>query len=203
VSINKKTPLALRLERLRAATGQTWDTLATRLGVKPAMIFHVLSGRRGFSEKTLAQLQECEVAEGLRTEASVLIEQGLTGADLLETLLNADELTPVTIKDIDLGWKVMPLEYRRGSPSPGFPIRTKVTAPDNTEIWQILGANSAQQSSPKFLSACLPELKDRPEVLKQVTPTCYGALFNAAMDLAFGLNWRSKLQPADRNKKKP
>ena len=198
--MNKKTPLALRLERLRAAAGQTWDALAVRLGVKPAMIFHVLAGRRGFSEKTLERLRECEVADGLRNEASVLIEQGLRGADLLEALLTADEVSPVTIKDIDLGWKVMPLEYRRGSPAPGLPIRTKVTAPENAEVWQILGATNVQQSTPKFLNACLPELKDRPEVLKQVTPTCYGTLFNAAMDLTFGLIWRSKLRDVTRKK---
>lgn len=166
------------------------------------MIFHALAGRRGFSEKTLAKLRDCEVAEGLRTEASVLIEQGLSGSDLVEAILNADEPTPVTTKDIDLGWKVVPLEYRRGSPAPGFPIRVKVIAPDNAEVWQILGAKSVQQSTPKFLDACLPELKNRPEVLKQVTPTCYGALFNAAMDLTFGLSWRSKLQPKDATGKK-
>jgi hypothetical protein len=200
VTKSAKTALALRLERLRAATGQTWDALASRLGIKPAMIFHALAGRRGFSEKTLTKLNDCEVTEGLRTQASVLIEQGLSGSDLVEAILNADEPTPVTTEDIDLGWKVVPLEYRRGSPAPGFPIRVKVTAPDNAEVWQILGARNVQQSTPKFLDACLPELKDRPEVLKQVTPTCYGALFNAAMDLTFGLSWRSKLQSRDSKK---
>jgi hypothetical protein len=198
----KKTSLALRLERLRATTGQTWDALAIDLGVKRAMIFHVLSGRRGFSEKTLQQLQECEVAAGLRSQASVMIEKGLSGTDLVEALLNADESNPVTIEDIDAGWKVIPLEYRRGSPPPNFPRRVTVKAADNATVRQILGVNTARQDSPGFLLACLPDLQNKPEVLERLTPTCYSAILDTAFALTFGLNWRTKLQPAEPAKKK-
>lgn len=194
--LKKKTPLALRLKRLHAATGQTWDALATALGIKRAMIFHAVAGRRGFSEKTLQRLAEYEVRAGLRSQASVLIAQGLSGTELIDALLNADEpvRSGVTVEDIDAGTKDVALEYRRGSPPSGFPTRVRVTAAKNATIWQILGENSTRQNPANFLIACLPELRDRPEVLERLTPHCYAQILDTALDLTFGLNWRSQIQ---------
>jgi hypothetical protein len=191
-----KTPLAARLERLRAATNKKWDVLAGDLGVKPAMLFHVLSGRRGFSEKTLQRLIDCELAAGVRTEASVLIERGLRGEDLIEALINSDDAgyDKVTVRDIDKGSKKIPLEYRRGTPPPDFPKTVTVTAPRNATIWMIIGEKGTRQDPSRFLAACLPELQDKPDVLERLTPSCYALILDSALDLTFGLNWRSKLQ---------
>jgi hypothetical protein len=196
VGTRKKAPLAVRLERLRAATGKTWAALATDLGVKRAMVFHVLSGRRGFSEKTLDRLVECEVAAGVRSRASVLIERGLQGSELINALLARDSTahSEVAVQDIDAGSKAIDLEYRRGSPPPGFPSRVTVTAPNNSTVWRIIGEKGTRDNPSKFLLACLPDLQDKPEVLERLTPSCYGLILDTALDLTFGINWRAKLQ---------
>jgi transcriptional regulator with XRE-family HTH domain len=204
VPILKKFPLALRLERLRSSSGKTWDALASDLGIKRAMIFHVLSGRRGFSDQTLQRLVDCEVAAGVRTEASVLIERGLQGEELIEALINSDEAghSKVTTKDIDAGSLEIVLEYRRGSPPPGFPKTTRVTAPRNATIWTIIGEKGTRHDPSLFLAASLPDLQDKPDVLERLTPSCYALLLDTALDLTFGLNWRSKLQPISAARKK-
>jgi hypothetical protein len=190
-----RTPLAARLERLRAATGKTWDVLARDLGVKQAMIFHVLSGRRGFSEKSLERLIDSEVAAGVRTKASVLIERGLRAEELIETLIDSDDAghSKVTVRDVDKGSKKIPLEYRRGSPPPGYPKSATVTAAHNATIWMIIGEKGTREDPSNFLATCLPELQDRPDVLDKLTPSSYRLILETALDLTFGLNWRSKL----------
>jgi len=96
-----------RLDKLRSVTGRTWDSIAADLGIKRAMIHHVKAGRRGFSEKTRQRLLECEVAAGIRSEASALIEQELRGADLVSVLLQGQGggQSEVSTKDIDRGEK--------------------------------------------------------------------------------------------------
>ncbi len=197
---SKKTTLALRLERLRAATGKTWEALAADLGVKRAMVFHVLSGRRGFSEKAIDRLLRCEVAAGVRSEASALIEQGLRGAEILEALLDTDSSghSQVTVDDIDAGSKEIGLEYRRGTPPPGFPKHVTVTAPKNATIWKSIGEKGTRESPARFLAGCLPDLQDKLDVLERLTPSCYALILDTALDLTFGLNWRSRLQPSPR-----
>jgi hypothetical protein len=199
---SKKTPLAARLERLRAATGKTWDALAGDLGIKRAMIFHVLSGRRGFSEQSLERLVDCEVAAGVRTEASVLIERGIRGENLIEALINSDEAShsKVTVKDIDDGSKIVVLEYRRGSAPPGYPSVTRVSAPRNATIWMIVGEKGTRQDPSRFLASCLPDLQDKPDVVERLTPSCYALILDTALDLTFGPNWRSKLKSASDRK---
>jgi hypothetical protein len=166
VDKTKKSQLALRLDRLRSATGKTWDALANDLGVKRAMVFHVLSGRRGFSDKTLDRLVECEVAAGVRSQASALIERGLRGSELVTALLEHDTDTDsqVSVHDIDTGSKRIRLEYRRGAPPQGFPAHVTVKAATNSTV------------------------------IERLTPSCYALLLDTALDLTFGLNWRAKLR---------
>ena len=190
----KKIGLALRLERLRAATGKTWDALAADLGVKRAMLFHVNTGRRGFSEKTLQRLLDCEVSAGVRSEASALMEQGLRRTDLVAALLHTGQ-SEVTIEDIDAGSKVVALEYRRGTAPAGYPPRLKVTAPGNAAVWKVIGEKSASEDSSNLLVACVPDLNTKPDLLDLLTPSCYARILNTALDLTFGLGWRAKLQP--------
>lgn len=194
--VAKKSGLALRLERLRAATGKTWDALAASLGVKRAMLFHVVAGRRGFSEKTLQRLLECEVAAGVRSEASALMEQGLRGTDLMAALLHGEGegQSEVTIEDIDAGSTEVDLEYRRGTPPVGYPTRLKVNAAGNAAVWKVIGERGASEDPSRLLAACVPELADKPDLLDRLTPSCYARILNTALDLTFGLSWRSKLQ---------
>jgi len=74
------------------------------------MLFHVVAGRRGFSEKTFQRLLECEVAAGVRSEISALLEQGLRGTDLMAALLHGEGegQSEVAIEDIDAGSKEVP-----------------------------------------------------------------------------------------------
>lgn len=159
------------------------------------MIFHVLAGRRGFSQKTLERLVDLEVHAGVRTEASVLIERGLRGEELIEALINSDDAahSKVTVRDIDEGSMRIPLEYRRGVPPEGYPKSITITAARNATIWMILGEKGTRQNPSNFLEACLPELHDRADVLEKLTPSCYSLILDTALDLTFGLNWRSKL----------
>jgi hypothetical protein len=198
-----KTALALRLERLRAATGKTWDALATDLGIKRAMLFHVLAGRRGFSEKTLRMLLTSEVEAGVRSKESAQIEEGLRGTDLVAALLHGDGAcqSEVTIADIDKGTKDVSLEYRRGSPPPDYPTRLKVTAAANAAIWKVFLEKGMSEDASRFLAACLPDLKDRPDLLNRLTPSCYARIFDTALDLTFGMGWRAKLKPGQKARK--
>ena len=192
----KKSNLALRLERLRTVTKKTWDLLAADLGIKRAMLFHVLAGRRGFSEKTLHKLLECEVAAGVRSEASARMEQGLRSTDMVAALLYGDGSgqSEVTIEDIDAGSKEVGLDYRRGSPPSNFPTRIQVTAAGNAAVWKIAGEKGASEDPSQFLAACVPALKNKPDLLGRLTPSCYARILNTALDLTFGLGWRAKLQ---------
>lgn len=168
------------------------------------MIFHVLAGRRRFSQKTLEQLIDLEVHAGVRTEASVLIERGLRGGELIEALIDSDDAghSKVTIRDIDEGSKRILLEYRRGIPPEGYPKAVTVIAARNATIWMIIGEKGTMQDPSNFLAACLPELQDKPDVLEKLTPSCYTLILDTALDLTFGLNWRLKLQSSNGNKKK-
>jgi hypothetical protein len=187
--------LVARLERLRAATGQTWEAIGADLGIKRAMVFHVLSGRRSFSEKTLRLLLQCEVKAGLRSQASLLIEQGFRANDVVSMLLESERSGPdvVGIKDIDGGFKSVTLCYRRGLPPKGYPTTIKVIAPKNTVLWRTLGQKGASEKSSKFLEACLPALQDKPDLLDRLTPTNFSAIFETALSLTFGINWRDGL----------
>jgi hypothetical protein len=201
----EKNALALRLERLRAVTSKTWDALASDLGVKRAMLFHVVAGRRGFSEKTLARLLECEVAAGVRSEASALMEQGLSGTDLVTALLHGEGAgqSEVTIEDIDTGSKEVVLEYRRGPHPPGYPTRLKVTAASNAAVWRVSGEKSVREDPSNFLATCLQELDlaAKPDILDRLTPSCYAQIIDTALDLTFGLNWRARLQQPARKRR--
>jgi transcriptional regulator with XRE-family HTH domain len=195
--------LAVRLERLRAATGKTWEALAADLGVKRAMLFHVVAGRRGFSEKTLQRLLECEVGAGVRSEASALIEQGLRGTDLVAALLHgeAEGKSEVTVEDIDTGSKEVALEYRRGTPPVGYPTRLKVTAAGNAAVWKVIGEKGANEDPSRLLASCVPDLATKPDVLDRVTPSCYARILDTALDLTFGLKWRGRLKPESKRHK--
>ena len=164
------------------------------------MLFHVLAGRRGFSEKILQRLLECEVAAGVRSEASALIEQGLRGTDLMAALLHGEGegQSEVNIEDIDAGSKEVALEYRRGTPPVGYPTRMKVTAAGNAAVWKVIGEKSASDDPSRLLASCVPDLAAKPDLLDRVTPSCYLRILDTALDLTFGLNWRARLKPSAR-----
>ncbi len=188
---------ARRLEELRATTNKTWDSIAVDLGLKPAMVFHVLAGRRSFSEKARQRLLECEVAAGIRSKASALIEQGLQKTDLVSVLLQGEGrgLNAVTVKDIDAGFKKIPLEFRRGSAPAGYPAQVKVKAASNAVVWRTIGERGVSENPAKLLANCLEDLKVKPDLLDRLTPACYAQILEAAFDLTFGLHWRVKLRP--------
>ncbi len=191
----ERVSVKLRLERLRSATGKTWDAVAADLGIKRAMLFHVLSGRRSFSDKSLQRLRDQEVAAGLKSQAHALIEKKYEGADLVSALLQTASggSSGVTVACIDAGKKEVLLEYRRGTPPPGYPTKVTVKAPQNTDIWRMIGQKSVTEDASKFLVASVSGLEMQPDLLEIITPTCYILILETALDLTFGLNWRSRL----------
>lgn len=194
---NAKHSERLRLEKLRVVTGKTWDSIAADLGIKRAMIHHVKSGRRSFSDKTLQRLLECEVAAGIRSQASALIEQELRAADLISVLLQGevDRLGEVAVEDIDAGVKEVHLEYRRGSAPAGYPEWLTVKAARNADVWRIIGEKGISENPAKLLAGCIENLKANPDLLERLTPTCYARILDCALDLTFGLHWRAKIRP--------
>ena len=162
------------------------------------MVFHVLAGRRSFSEKSRRRLLECEVVAGIRSRASALIDQGLRGDNLLAVLLEGEGFgrSGVSVEDIDVGFKEIRLEYRRGSAPTGYPAQLKVRAARNVDVWRIIGEKGASENPAQLLASCLEDLKDKPDLLERLTPTCYARILYCALDLTFGLHWRAKIRPS-------
>lgn len=160
------------------------------------MVFHVIAGRRGFGDRTLGRLIQCEVTAGIRSRTSAAIEQGLQGIDLVAALFGTSGacLSEVTIQDIDAGRKEVSLEYRRGSPPPNYPVRLVVTAAKNETVWKSIDRQSAHEDIPDLLTECLPALENKTDLMDCLTPSCYVRVLNTAMDLTFGLNWRAKVR---------
>jgi len=192
---NLKTLNSSRLQQLRAATGSTWDGVAKELDVKRAMIFHVLAGRRGFSDKTLSLLRQAEVKAGLRSQASVLMEERFNSTEIVTLLLNdASHVHPVvTNKDIQAGKKLVSVDYRTKSVPHGFPEKILVIGAKNADVWKLIGINSSVSDPYKLLSGCIPVLSEQPNLLDALTPRSYMEVMHAALDLTFGLNWRDRL----------
>jgi hypothetical protein len=186
--------VGLRLERLRVATSKTWDAVAADLGIERAMVFHVIAARRGFGDRTLRRFIQCEVAAGIRSEASGVVEQGFLGNDLMAALFGGEGAgeSEVTVEDIDAGSKEIALEYRRGSPPAGYTTRLILKAATNAGAWRSIGQQGADEDLPGFLAACVPPLGDKTDLMERLTPSSYARVLNTATDLTFGLNWRAK-----------
>ena len=135
---------------------------------------------------------------GIRSQASALIEQGIREDNLITLLLKGEGLgqSEASVEDIDTGFKEIRLEYRRGSAPAGYPTRLKVRAARNVDVWRIIGEKGASENPAQLLASCLEDLKDKPDLLDRLTPTCYARIFDCALDLTFGLHWRAKLRPS-------
>jgi len=188
--------LGQRLRNLRAATGKTWDALAAEIGIKRAMLYHVLAGRRRFGANIVNALGELEIRAGIRSRASVLIEAKLGAADIVSLLLSKQKKDqwPVTLSEINAGRKVVKVQYRRGSPPNKWPAQLTVNAANNADIWKMVGINNSPSDPNRFLCECVEVLKRTPEIIDAITPSSYMELMNAAMDLTFGLDWRKALE---------
>src|SRR5262245_38253233 len=150
MGILTKSPVVLRLERLHEISGKTWEQIAGDLKVSRAMLFHVLGGKRKFSSKVLKRLTDCEVARGIKSRAAVLLEEGLKGVDLVTTLLSERTCSSqVTIKDVNLGWKEVAVEFR-GKPPSNCKSPVRVKAPGNATVWRVMGEEGATDNPYRF-----------------------------------------------------
>jgi transcriptional regulator with XRE-family HTH domain len=192
-----KSPVVVRIERLRELSGKTWDQIAGELAVNRSMLFHVLSGKRHFSPKVLKRLTDCEVAAGIKSRASVLIESGLKAQDLVAILLNDESASSqVTAQDIDAGATEVEVEFR-GTPPQDCKSPVLVKAPGNAAVWRIMGEGGAANDPYRFLAACLPEPYSNAAILDKLKPQSYQRLWETALDLTFGLGWRKNIRLGD------
>ena len=187
---SKKSPIVVRLKRLRELSGKTWDQIAGDIEVNRSMLFHVLGGKRQFSPKILKRLTDCEIAAGIKSRARVLVESGLNAQDLVAALLSDESAgSQATTKDVDAGVMEVEVEFKGTPPPPGkSPVLVK--APGNATVWRVVGQGGANDDPYRFLAACLPEAYGKAEVLDRLKPQSYQRLWETALDLTFGLGWR-------------
>ena len=179
-----------RLERLRVISGKTWNQIAEDLEVDRSLLFHVKAGTRKLSPKVIFRLEQAEILAGISTSAQTLIEHGLSGEHIAAKLLGetARITGKVTVADLDLGYKEVSLEYRRGAAPIGCPLKIRIASPDNATIWKIIGPDGVIEDPTSLLLSCLPEAQSNKEFLNLLTPSCYRCLLEIAMGLAFGPN---------------
>lgn len=193
----KKPSAVVRLERLRESSGKTWDQIARDLKVNRSMLFHVLGGKRRFSPKVLNRLTDIEVAAGIKSRASVLVETGRKAQDVVAMLLSGESASSqVTTRDVDAGAVEIEIEFR-GTRPPNCTSPILVKAPGNATVWRIMGEGGAAEDPYRFLAACLPEPYRKAEVLDKLKPQSFQRLWETALDLTFGLGWRKSIQTQD------
>lgn len=100
----------------------------------------------------------------------------------------------ITMKDIDRGYVEVPLNYRRGSAPAQFPTRIRISNPPTKAAAEALAAIKYDEDFSSLLSACLPPQYATPEFLDKLTPFSYNAILDAALAMAFGLNWKRMVQ---------
>jgi hypothetical protein len=158
------------------------------------MLFHVLGTKRQFSPKVLKRLADCEVACGIKTRAALLLEEGFKAQDLANTLLSEEaSSSQVTTEDVNVGWKEVEVEFR-GNPPSNCKSPVLVKAPGNATVWRVIGEGGATDNPYRFLAACLPEAYTKREVLDKLKPQSYRRLWETALDLTFGLDWRQRVR---------
>jgi transcriptional regulator with XRE-family HTH domain len=189
-----------RLDRIRVATGQTWEQIAQQLNVDRSMLFHVKAERRNLSAKALFRLEQMEQVAGVGspTDTGVFSRDKSTGKSspkLLERITTHPELSTlkVTAEDVDRGFICIPVQYRRGEPPPGYSDTVKINALTGGKAAQVFVDFLIEEDVEELLIKCLPERHANKEFLRQVAPTTFANLFEAALSLTFGVNWRKNM----------
>jgi hypothetical protein len=86
------------------------------------------------------------------------------------------------------------LNYRRGTPPAQYPTKIRVSAPPTKAAAQALAAIKFDEDFTSLLSACLPTQYGTTEFLNKITPFSYNSILDAALAMAFGLDWKSMVQ---------
>jgi hypothetical protein len=180
-----------RVEKLKLAKAWSWEELSKHLGISRAMIHFIKTGKHKVTTKSWHRLEEAEKAAGTN-----LAPRDANREDVAKAIAAAEEHSKVkiTIKDVDRGFVDVPLNYRRGTPPAQCPTRIRVSTPPTKAAARALAAIKLDEDFNVLLSACLPSQYVTPEFLDKLTPFSYNAILDAALAMAFGLDWKRMVQ---------
>src|SRR3954468_15237871 len=168
------------LDRVRVATGQTWEQSAQQLNLDRSMLFHVKAERRNLSSKALFRLEQMEQVAGVGSPTGVGVfsqdkSTRKSSSKLLERIITHPELSTlkVTAEDVDRGFICISVQYRRGEPPPGYSDTVKINALTGGKGAQVFVDFLIEEDVEDFLTKCLPEKQANREFLRQVAPTTF------------------------------
>lgn len=150
------------------------------------MLHFLKTGKHGVSAKNWHRLEEAEKTAGTNLVRDANQEQ------VAKAIAAAEEHSKVriTVKDIDRGFVDVPINYRRGEPPAHSPIKLRVSTPPTKVAAQALAAIKLDEDFTALLAACLPPEFATPQFLDKLTPFSYNAILDAALAMAFGLDWK-------------
>jgi transcriptional regulator with XRE-family HTH domain len=177
----------LRLEKLKLAKGWSWEEVAEQIGISRTMIHFIKSGKHKVTAKTWHRLEEAEKAAGTKS-----ITRDANRESVVSAIAAAEKQSNVkiTMQDIDRGYVDVPVNYRRGTPPAQSPTRLRVSTPPTKTAAQTLAAIKLDEDYGSLFVACLPAEYTTPEFLNKLTPFSYNAILDAALAMAFGLDWK-------------
>jgi hypothetical protein len=179
------------VEKLKLAKGWSWEELSKHLGLSRTMIHFIKAGKHKVTAKSWYRLEEAE-----KTAGTALVPLDANREEVAKAIAVAEEQSKIkiTIKDIDRGFVDVPLNYRRGTPPAQSPTKIRVSTPPTTAAARALAAIKFDEDFNSLLSACVPSQYVTPEFLDKLTPFSYNAILDAALVMAFGLNWKTRIQ---------
>jgi hypothetical protein len=177
-----------RVEFLKLANDWTWDQIAKKLHTTRGMLHFIRQGKYGVSKRNLFHLEQLEKEEKSKTSgARKLIEAVISNIE--ESKINVSQA------DFDKGFIDVPVKYARGTPPKGYPRMVRLRRPDAKASAKVIVDILANESYENVLLGCIePRELATHEYVNLLTPFSFQALMDAAMELVFGANWRSRLR---------
>jgi hypothetical protein len=177
-----------RVESLKLANDWTWDEVAKRLHTTRGMLHFIKKGRYGVSKRNLFHLEQLEKEEESKSsDARQLIEAVISNIE--------ESKIKVSQADFDKGFIDVPVKYARGAPPKGYPRTVRLRRPDVKASAKVIVDILTDESYENVLLACIePRELATHEFVNLLTPFSFQAITDAAMELAFGANWRSRLR---------
>ena len=179
-----------RLEAIKVATGESWNSIAQSLGISRGMLHLIRRGEYRFTDTVLLRLETAEIRAGLR-------KRPFRGGHGILRFLQAREAgVNATSPPIDLatGSAHVPIAYKTESAPEGFPRdRVQLKAPPNSAVASLVVNLLLDDDIEEFMKPFLDEQLAASGFLDRLRPDAFVALAEACLVLAFGNHWRRDL----------
>jgi transcriptional regulator with XRE-family HTH domain len=178
-----------RVDNLKVATGESWESIAKRLGLSRSSIHLLRRGHHPPTKATLQRLTEAEIQAGLRKSA---VDSNRLLVDFLLSRPE-EERIPVSAQHVDQGTRLVPVKYRRGDKPADcdeeIPVRAPREVKHTARLWvQLL----LDEDLENLLLECLDPKYATKEFLKLLDPKSFLDLAEAAIALTIGVGWRQR-----------